>query len=192
MNTRSKTAVEHSGAPIALNTWDMTVFDLKAMCRRQKLKGYARLNRVALVYLLDSKSTAPPREYTVRKEQRLEDARHVVALMTRFGGTRMMKAKHANRIYQCLLETRFSIDFRFTPARGKPVGPSASMYYTTHWRSAELRKEMGDEVNTNFEALRRTLDDYDSRSNDYGMTILLSLNRHLPSDMIRLIAQDFI
>jgi len=192
MNTRSRTAVKHSDAPIALNTWNKTIFELKAMCKRQKIKGYSKLKRVALVYLLDSKSTAPPREYTVRKEQRLEDAGRIGELLMRFGGTRTMKARHANRIFKCLLETRFSIDFRFSPVGGKPVGNTPSFYFTSHIKSAELRKEVGDEVNKDFEALRRTLDDYDSRCKDYGMTILLSLNRHLPSDMIRLIAQDFI
>lgn len=194
MNTRSKTAAEHSIAPIALNTWDMTVFELKMTCRRQKLKGYARLNRVALVYLLDSKSTAPPPEYTVRKELRHEDIRRMKQLLRAEKACRGIEkhARWATRIYQCLMETRFIIDFRFTPVRGKPVGNKKSFYSATRTKCAELRAQMGDEVNKDFEALRRTLDEYDSRCSDYGMTILLSLNRHLPGDMIRLIAQDFI
>ena len=183
-----------------MDTSDKTVAHLKAMCKEQNIKGYTKLNRVELVYLLDSKSTAPPRsaveivKQTKRDYYRIQKILEKVGIPNRLETNicRQLRARRLIHVYKLLTETRFSYGYRFTPVQGQRIGTGLCLYSATAHQCVSFTAQMGDDDNVEFNALRKTLAEYQTRCKDYGMTILLSLNRHLPHDMVRLIAQDFI
>jgi len=106
--------------------------------------------------------------------------------------TKQARAHQSNDVYQLLLETGFSWGYRFTPAQGQRIGTGPCFYSLIAGQWPRLLDKMGDDDNVACNMFRATLAEYQTSCKDYGMTILLSLNRHLPHDMVRLIAQDFI
>lgn len=188
-----------------MNTWDKTVTELKAACKEQNIKGYSKLKRMELVYLLDSKSTAPPRSPDELMKQMKVDLNRIKLKMEKTVTTpspnhytahtitwKTNRARKINAVFQAMLEARFSFFYRFTPVQGERVGTRTCFYSATATKSAGLLVEMGTDDNKSYNTLRTTLAEYQTKSKAHGMTILLSLNRHLPHDMVRLIAQDFI